>query len=91
MKCSLDLVNAVCYLAFIDPKEAIEMQFSTEYLFARISRLQEQEDIKDLLSSDDYSFNSSSSFEESIPSPDSISALDKQTFDEGFKGGTTIN
>ena len=32
--CSLDLVNAVAYLAFLDPDEALKMEFNTEYLYA---------------------------------------------------------
>ena len=31
--CSLDVVNAVAYLAFLDPKYAKELQFSTEHFY----------------------------------------------------------
>ena len=31
--CSLDLVNAISYLAFIDPDEAMQLDFNTEYLY----------------------------------------------------------
>ena len=32
---SLDLVNAVVYLAYMDPKEARELDYSTEYFHER--------------------------------------------------------
>jgi len=38
--CSLDVVNAAAYLAFIEPREANNMSFSTEYFIAK--RKQEQ-------------------------------------------------
>ena len=34
-QCSLDLVNAVANLAFIDPDQAKEMEFSIEYLYSK--------------------------------------------------------
>ena len=31
--CTLDVVNAAAYLAFIDPQDAKEMEFSTEFFY----------------------------------------------------------
>ena len=33
--CSLDVVNAACYLAFLEPEEAKMMSFTPEYFYAR--------------------------------------------------------
>ena len=46
--CSLDLVNAVAYLAFIDPDDAFKLEFNTEYLYMRRLELQKQENADDL-------------------------------------------
>ena len=56
-QCSLDVVNAACYLAFLAPMDAMDMEFTTEYMYARRKQLMKAEDIDDLVSmnSDDYS------------------------------------
>ena len=56
-QCSLDVVNAACYLAFLAPIDAMDMNFTTEYMYARRKQLMEDEDVDDLVSmnSDDYS------------------------------------
>jgi len=33
--CTLDVINAVAYLAFLDPKEVKEMQFNVEDLYQK--------------------------------------------------------
>ena len=40
--CSLDVVNAVAYLAFLDPEDAKKMDFSTEYLFTLRNKLHDE-------------------------------------------------
>ena len=76
MNCGLDLVKAVCYLAFIHPKEAMEMQFSTEYLFARRKRIQQQEDIEDLISSDEDFDETTSSIAEDLCTSSLLSPIE---------------
>ena len=46
--CSLDLVNCVAYLPFLDPEDAMSLEFSTEYLYSMRLEKQRQEDIDDL-------------------------------------------
>ena len=50
-------MNAACYLAFLAPMDAMAMNFTTEYMYARRRQLMEDEDNEDLVSmnSDDYS------------------------------------
>ena len=55
--CSLDVVNAACYLAFIEPEEAKMMSFTPEYFYARRKLKEREEDEDDLVSiveEDDY-------------------------------------
>lgn len=40
--CSLDVVNAVAYLAFLDPEDARKMDFSTEYLYTLRNDLKDE-------------------------------------------------
>ena len=39
MQCSLDIGNAAVDLAYIDPKEARDMEFKTEYFFIKREKL----------------------------------------------------
>ena len=46
--CSLDLVNCVTYLAYLDPDDAMKLEFGTEYLYSHRLEMQRKEDIDDL-------------------------------------------
>lgn len=48
--CSLDLVNAAAYLAFLDPEDAKNIRFEGEYFFARRKLAQIKEDEEELVS-----------------------------------------
>ena len=40
MQCSLDIGNAAVDLAYLDPKEARQMEFKTEYFFIKREKLE---------------------------------------------------
>ena len=48
--CSLDMINAACYLAFLDEDYASKMKFSGEYFFASRKLAQLKEDENELVS-----------------------------------------
>ena len=48
--CSLDVVNTVAYLAFLDPEEAKEMRFTVEDLLEKRKKIESQEEEDDLVS-----------------------------------------
>ena len=48
--CSIDVINAVAYLAFLDPQEAKEMQFHVEDIFEKRKQIEAQEEEDDLVS-----------------------------------------
>ena len=48
--CTIDLINAVAYLAFLDPKEAKNMSFHVDDIFEIRKQIEEKEDEDDLMS-----------------------------------------
>jgi len=48
--CSLDVVNVIAYLAFLDPEEVKSMRFHIEDLYEQRKKIEAQEEEDDLVS-----------------------------------------
>lgn len=47
MQCSLDVGYAALNLAYLDPKEAMELEFNTEYFYLRREKIENSTSIYD--------------------------------------------